>query len=238
MQTAVAVEVGIGGERLHHRLIEGLGVVGALQHDVAVGKDAVHISVGLAGTGDHISLGVSAHITGREPVLLRMHQNGVVLCGTKIQHRRQNLIADLDELHRLEGSLLGLGGDDCDSVSGEAHMAVQNQAVIGGRLREGLAGDGKAGLGHILPSVDIHNAGDLFGDVGPDFFHDGVGMGRTQNLDHQGILGGHIIGVDRLAQQKLHRIFFANRLVDGFIIWMFHSCLLMPCGNRGSCGCL
>ena len=51
MESAVAVQIGVGAEGLHHGLIEGLGVVGAIQHDVAVGHDGIHIAVavGLAG---------------------------------------------------------------------------------------------------------------------------------------------------------------------------------------------
>ena len=88
MQTTITVEIGIGGERFHHCLIERLSVVGALQNDVAVGKYTIDVTIGLRVAGNQVAFGVTTYITGRKPVLLGMHQNRIVLGSPKIQHRR------------------------------------------------------------------------------------------------------------------------------------------------------
>ena len=59
MQTTITVEIGIGGERLHHCLIERLSVVGALQNDVAVGKDTIDVTIGLRVAGNQVPFGVT-----------------------------------------------------------------------------------------------------------------------------------------------------------------------------------
>ena len=102
-------------------------------------------------------------------------------------------------------------------------MTVDDQTVIGRRLREGLTGNGKTGLGHILPGVNVHNTGHLLGCCSIDGFYDSICMGRAQDLNDQSVVGGHIVGIDRLSQQKLHGVLFADRFVNGFILFMFHS---------------
>jgi len=139
--------------------------------------------------------------------------HGLVFC--RIQHSGENLVLDLDQLHCLQGSLFGFRGNDGNRITGETNMAVNDQTVIGRRLREGLTGNGKTGLGHIFPGVNVYNTGHLLSGCGIDGFHHGVGMGRTEDLDHQSILGGHIVRIDRLTQQKLHGVLLADGFVDG-----------------------
>ena len=190
MQPAVAVHLGVGAEGLHHRLAEGAGVVGAVQHDVAVGQHGLHVAVAVHLAGHQVAAVVAAHRAGRVPVLLRVDQDGVVLGGAEIQHRLQHLVFDLDQLHGAQGCLLGLGGDDGHRVARKPHMPVQDQPVIGGRLRVGLPRDGKPLFGHVLPGVHRHDAGHLQSKRGVDLLHDGVGVGRAQQLDHQRIPAG------------------------------------------------
>ena len=81
----------------------------------------------------------------------------------KVEQRLEHLIVDLDELERLVGSFLGLGGDDRHFLILVAHEVLEDQAVVGTRLRIALAGNGKAALGHVLVGVDAHDAGHLQG---------------------------------------------------------------------------
>ena len=131
MQPPVAVQLGIGAEGLHHRLVEGPGVVGTVQHDIAAGQHGFHIAVAVDFAGDKVAAVVAAHRAGRVPVLLGVDQNGVVLGGAEIEHRLEHFVFDLDKAHRLERGFLGLGGDDGHRVARKPHMAVQNQPVIG-----------------------------------------------------------------------------------------------------------
>ena len=194
VEPPVAVQLGVGAEGLHHGLVESLGVVGAVQHDVAAGQDGVHVAVPAGAAGHQVAAVVAPHRAGGIPVLLRVDQDGVVLGGVHIQHRLQHPVSDFDGLHGPQGGLFVLGGDDGHRVPGKPDVPVQDQAVIGGGLGVGLARNGKAGLGHVLPGVDGHYAGDLPGDGGVDLLHDGVGVGAAQDLDHQGVPGGDVVG--------------------------------------------
>ena len=97
-------------------------------------------------------------------------------------------------------------------------MAIDEQTVVGAGFRVGLAGLRVAAgiLRHILPSEDSFDAGHFFGNGGVDSADDGVCMGRAQQLDDQAVLRDKIIHIDRLAGDQLHRVFFAERFVDGF----------------------
>ena len=72
MKATIAIELRIGAKRLHHRLVEGLGVIGSLQDDIAVGQNGVHIPVAVHIACHQVAAVVAAHLTGREPVFLRM----------------------------------------------------------------------------------------------------------------------------------------------------------------------
>ena len=165
--------------------------------------------------GNQVPLVVAAHRAGGIPVLLGMHQGGVILGGAIVQHGGQQLIGHFHQLHGFQSCLLVLGGNDGNHIPHEANVAVDNQTVIGGGLGIGLTGDGKAVGGHILPGVNIHHPRHLFGNGGVNLFHQGVGVGAAQQLDHQR-LSGDIIGVHRLAQQQLHGVLFADGLTNGF----------------------
>ena len=149
--------------------------------------------------GHQISPVIAANLTGREPVRLRVNQHGVILGGAEIQNRFQHLVFYFDELHGLPGGLFRFGGNDCHRISHKPHMAVKNQPVIGRWLGIGLACNGEPGLGDILPGVDIHNTGNLFSRIRPDFLNDCVGMGAAQKHHHQSVSGCDIIHIDRLA---------------------------------------
>ena len=235
MQPAVAVQLRIGAEGLHHGLAEGLGVVGTIQHDLAVRKDGFHVAVRVDIAGHQVATAVASHGTGRVPVLLRVNQDGVILGRAEIQHRLQHLVGDFDELHGPQGGLFRLSRDDGHGVAHEAHMAVQDQAVIGRRLRIGLPRDGKAGLRHILPGIDSLYAWNLQGCRSLHLPYQGVGVGRAQKLDYQSRPLGDIVHIDRLSQQKLHGVLFA----DGFsylpVCVMLHGCLLSPAKRLPFC---
>ena len=101
MQTAITIEVCVGGKGFHHGLIIGFGVVSTLQNNVAFCHDAFHVAVNLICAGNHIPLGISADFAGREPVIFRMDQNGIVFRSTEVKNCLQNLICNFDQLHGL-----------------------------------------------------------------------------------------------------------------------------------------
>ena len=114
----------------------------------------------------------------------------------KVEQRLKHLVVDLDELERLVGGLLGLGGDDRNLLVLVAHQVLEDQAVVGTRLRIALAGDGKAALGHVLVGVDAHDAGHLQRARRIDGADLGAGIGAALKFDDERTGGHHIAGVD------------------------------------------
>ena len=124
VQAAVYIHLTVGAEGFHHGLIEGPGVVGAVDHNVAVGHHGIHITVLLQPAGHQIAPVVAAHRAGREPILLGVYQKGVVLGGAEIQQGFQHLIFHLDQLQGFLGGLFVLGGHNGHGIAHKAHMAV------------------------------------------------------------------------------------------------------------------
>ena len=114
----------------------------------------------------------------------------------KVEQGLKHLVVDLDELERLVGSLLGLGGDDRHLLVLVTDEILENQAVIGRRLRIALTGDGKAALGHVLVGVDAHDARHLQGARRIDGANLGAGIGAALEFDDERAGGHHVARVD------------------------------------------
>ena len=218
IQPPISINGTIGAEGLHHGLLTGLGVVHMVDDHIAPGQHSVDITVAAFIMCAEVALVVGAHGSKAFPVILRVHKDRIILCGVEIQHGFQHLIIHFNELECLVHALFILTGYDGHHISHKADVAIDEQTVIGTGLRVGLAGlRVTAGiLRHILPSEDSLDAGHFFGNSGVDGADDGVCMGRAQQLDDQAVLRDDIIHIDRLAGDQLHRVFFAERFVDGF----------------------
>lgn len=148
-------------EGLHGRGLRGLARVGALKDDVALGECLVEVAK-IAGTAAHqVASNVAALREHKGYVALGVDHDVVIERLGKVEQRLEHLVVDLDELECLVGGLLGLGGDNRHLLVLVAHEVLENQAVVGTRLRIALTGDGKAALGHVLVGVDAHHAGHL-----------------------------------------------------------------------------
>ena len=135
-----------------------------------------------------------------------MDHDVVIECLGKVEQRLEHLVVDLDELERLVGGLLGLGGDNRHLLVLIAHEVLENQAVVGTRLRIALAGNGKAALGHVLVGVDAHDARHLQGARGVDGTDLGAGIGAALEFDDERAGGHHIARVDGTALEQSLRI--------------------------------
>ena len=124
----------------------------------------------------------------------------------KVEQRLEHLIVDLDELERLVGSLLGLGGDDRHLLVLVAHEVLEDQAVVGRRLWVALTGDGKAALGHVLVGVDAHDTGHLQGARRIDGADLGARIRAALEFDNERTGGHHIAGIDRTALEQDLRV--------------------------------
>ena len=216
VQPPISVNGTIGAEGLHHSLLAGLGVIHPVDDHVTASQHSVDISAAALVVGAEVALVVGSHRAQGLPVVLRVHQNRVVLGGVEIHHRLQYLVLHLDELEGLVHALFVLTGHNGHDITHETDVAVDDQSVTGACLREGLACLGVAGriLRHILPGEDGFNAGHLLGHGRVDRPDHGVCMRRAQQLDDQAVLRDHIIHIDRLAGDQLHGVLFAERFVD------------------------
>jgi len=179
-QAVPLVEVGIAAEGLHHRLGLGLGLVGPFQHDVARVKNrGIVRPEGIVMGSDNIVGDVRQPDTVRqvEDQMVRLMDQGFALEGLiDRQNSRQDLIIDLDQAQGHQGGALGLGSNNRHLIAGIADLAVKDQAVIGGWLGIGLAGQREPRLGHILPGQDQLDAGHFFRFAGVDAADAGMGM--------------------------------------------------------------
>ena len=73
MQSSISIQLGIGTEGLHHRLIKGTHMVRMFQHLIAVCKHRIHVPVTTDFTGNQVPPCISAHRNLCKPVLFRMH---------------------------------------------------------------------------------------------------------------------------------------------------------------------
>ena len=187
-----------------------------VDHHIAPCQHCVDVSGAALIVGTQIALVVGSHRAQGLPVVLRVHQNRVVLGGVEVQHRFQHLIVHLDKLQRFVHALFVLTGHNGHHITHETDVAVDDQPVTGTCLREGLACLGVAGriLRDILPGEDGFNARHLLGHGRVDRADHGVCMRRAQQLDDQAVLRDHIIHIDRLAGDQLHGVLFAERFVD------------------------
>ena len=145
-----------------------------------------------------------------------MHEHRIVLCRVEIEHRFEHLVLHLDQLHRLIHAFFVRTGKDGNHITDKAHMTVDNKAVIWTGLRISLTGlrIAAAVLIDILPSEDGLHAGDFHRGGLVDRLDDGVRVRRAQQLDAQAVARRYIVHIHRLAGDELHRIFFAERLID------------------------
>ena len=185
-----------GTEGLHRRGLGCLAGVSAGKDNVALGEGLVQVAK-VAGTAAHqVASNVAALREHKGHVALGVNHDVTVECLGKVEQRLEYLVVDLDELECLVGGLLGLGGDDRNLLVLVAHEVLEDQAVVGRRLRIALAGDGKAALGHVLVGVDAHDAGHLQGARRIDGADLGARIRAALELDDQGAGGHQVARVD------------------------------------------
>ena len=83
---------------------------------------------------------------------------------------------------------------------------LEDEAVVGTRLRIALAGDGKAALGHVLVGVDAHHAGHLQGARRIDGADLGAGIRAALELNDERAGGHHVARVDGTTLEQRLRV--------------------------------
>ena len=115
-----------GAEGLHGRGLRGLAGVGALKDDVALGEGLVKIAKVARAAAYQVALDVAALREHKGHVALGVDHDVVIECLGKVEQGLEHLVVDLDELERLVGGLLGLGGDDRHLLVLVAHQVLEN----------------------------------------------------------------------------------------------------------------
>ena len=175
-----------GAEGFHGRGLRGLAGVGALKDDVALGEGLVQVAKVARAAAHQVARDIAALREHKGHVALGMDHDVVIECLGKVEQRLEHLVVDLDELECLVGGLLGLGGDNRHLLVLVAHQVLEDQAIVGTRLRIALAGNGKAALGHVLVGVDAHHARHLQSARRVDGADLGAGIRAALELDDQG----------------------------------------------------
>ena len=195
-----------GTEGLHGRGLGGLAGVGALKDDVALGEGLVQVAK-IAGTAAHqVARDIAALREHKGHVALGVDHDVVIECLGKVEQRLEHLVVDLDELECLVGSLLGLGSDDRHLLVLVTDEVLEDQAVVGTRLRIALTGDSKAALGHVLVGVDAHDARHLQGARRIDGADLSAGIRAALELDDQGAGGHQVTRVDGTSLEQRLRV--------------------------------
>ena len=209
------VHVGVGAHGLHHGLLGGLGVVVALDDDVGLGKGGVDVAVLVDVVGHEVARRVSRAIGAVGPVSLVVDDGGVVQRLLHVKHGGELLVGHLHQLDGLRGRLLGLGDDHGHLVAHVAHVGLQDAGVVGAALKEGLAGQREAVGRHVVGGVDGHHArhGERAGGV--DLGHQGVRLAAADELDHQGVLGREVVGVDGASRKEALGVLLDHRAGEG-----------------------
>ena len=217
-----------GAEGLHGRGLRGLAGVGALKDNVALGEGLVQVAKVARAAAYQVARDVAALREHKGHVALGVDHDVVIECLGKVEQRLEHLVVDLDELERLVGGLLGLGGDNRHLLVLVTHQVLENQAVVGTRLRIALTGDGKAALGHVLVGVDAHDARHLQGarridgaDLGAriraalEFDDERAGGNQVARVDGTPLEQGLRVLLGLLVGDLLVRDTVAARVVDG-----------------------
>ena len=203
-----------GAEGFHGRGLCGLAGVGAGEDDVALGEGLIQVAK-IAGTAAHqVASNVAALWEHKGHVALGVDHDVVIERLGKVEQGLEHLIVDLDELERLIGGLLGLGGDDRHLLVLVTDEVLENQAVVGTRLRIALAGDGKTALGHVLVRVDAHDAGHLQGARRIDGADLGAGIGAALEFDNERAGGHQVARVDGTALEQGLRVLLGLLVSD------------------------
>ena len=175
----------------------------APDHDVGAGKVLVERAereLAVHGDVGRPALGMEHGIAGRGDR------------GFGVDHGRQRLVLDLDQLERVLGDVAALGGDDRDRLADVAH-AVQRDAALLDR-RVGEAGQGSGDLGDVGAGHDQGHARQRLGPADIDRLDAGMGVRAAQRGRVQHVRQRDVVDVAALAGQQARVLDPLHALAD------------------------
>ena len=175
-QSLKMVHITVGTEGLHHGLLICLCVVNLVYCIRTFFQHGIHITHFFYIGGTEITLIISAGRDRHIPVILRVHQNGIILGCVDIQNRFLHTIFYLNAFQGFIYCLFCLTSYDGNRIPYKTHMLIYDIAIPWTDLRRCLPGQGKSFVGNILIGQNTGNPLDLLCSICLDLFHPGIGM--------------------------------------------------------------
>ena len=197
------------GMRLEHSLLDRLRLEHVFADVVGAGKRLVHFAELECDLGGDVARGVVVQERCARP-----HRF------FRIEHRRQRLVFDLDQVERLFGGVLVDRRDGCHLFADVAH-GVDGQRQVVARLRKIAVLD----AGKVLPGDDGANARQGFGATRIDAHDPGVRMRASQQLAVQHSGHADVVGILGAAQSLERAVLLGGRLADDVVLvaeWIVH----------------
>ena len=177
MQPAIVAPPGDGAVRLQMHVLRPRGRIGHLVDGVGFGKtllDAAELAVNV--DIDIVAKGDALFVQDRRA---RLHGD------FRIEHRRQELVVDLEQAAGLFRGGFGFGDHGGDPLADEADDIVEHVGIV--RIDQMIL-MGRRGVElarHVLPGEDGDNAGNGKRVLALDGFDARMGMRRAQHLQMQ-----------------------------------------------------
>ena len=175
-QSLKMVHITVGTEGLHHGLLICLCVVNLIYCIRTFFQHGIHITHFFYIGGTEITLIISAGRDRHIPVILRVHQNGIILGCVDIQNRFLHTIFYLNAFQGFIYCLFCLTGYDGNRIPYKTHMLIYDITIPWTDLRRCLPGQSKSFVGNILIGQNTGNPLDLLCSLCLDLFHPGIGM--------------------------------------------------------------
>ena len=185
IQSAVCVQISIGPECLHHRLLVRLCMIHTVNHVIAGINHRVDIPFPAFAMSAEIPLIVRAYIAQASPVILRVNQDGIILCLAEIQHRLQHFIFNTYKLYSFLNRLFGNTCHNGGRVTHKAHPLIQNQPVIWACLRIRLSSQSKPFIRTVFISQNAYDSRNSLRPRRVNLLNQGMGMGTSYELYNQ-----------------------------------------------------
>ena len=205
-EPALFVQVRQGGVGFQGAVAHVGGTVFVLNHEIGLGEAPGRIAVGELHLGGQVAGGVVGHGDLGE-LVVGVEFGGVGLQGLlHVKHGGQHPVGHPDALEGFLGDVRGFGGHHGHPVAHEAHLSVEEHRVVGGGLGIPLAGGGVQHPGHIAVMEHGHHAVQGLGLRGVQVHDLGVGVGRVQDLEVQGIAEFKVVGEPGRARGQGHGV--------------------------------
>ena len=185
-EAVVGIEVADADVRLVGDVLRVVVLVFVFNDEIRLREARGHVADGDVGPSAEVLLRVHLDRDGDEPFRLVVDDRGALLHRVaRVENRGERLVVDLDEPERRLRDRRRLRRDHGDLVADEADLAVEDELVVGGRLRAPLPRLGDDDARDVLPGEDRLHPGEAARPRGVDGPDAGVRMRAPQHLGRE-----------------------------------------------------